>query len=155
MTDAGWTQEQRREAEARIAANVARLRGRIDAAARRSGRAGGDVAFVAVTKTQEAWAVNAALRAGVAALGGNRVQELLGELPALELPEGMPVHLIGHLQTNKVRAVLPHITMLQSLDSVRLAQELSRRAEEAGRVHDELVEVNISGEASKPGAPAE
>lgn len=136
---------------AEIADNIRRVRENIAKAAQRAGRRPEEVTLVAVTKTKPASDVNAALRCGVTVMGENRVQELLGKLPDIDLPAGRQVHLIGHLQTNKVKMVVGHVDMIQSLDSLRLAREIDRQAERAGRVMDVLVEVNIGGEESKTG----
>lgn len=121
---------------------------RIERAAERSLRDAHDVKLVAVTKTVEPPAILEAIEAGVTCIGENRVQEAarkFGELPDVER------HLIGHLQTNKVKAALELFDMVQSVDSYRLARELSVRSESAGRRTDVLVEVNTSGEESKYG----
>ncbi|MDR3552823.1 MAG: YggS family pyridoxal phosphate-dependent enzyme [Clostridia bacterium] len=146
--------------ERRIAENIEAIRGRMARAALRAGRKPEDIELMAVTKTMPAAAANAALRAGVRLIGENRVQELCSKLPELELDGGevMPgakVHLIGHLQTNKIGQVLGHIDMLESVDSAHLARELSRRAVAEGCVLDVLMEINIGGEDSKTGIKKE
>lgn len=133
-----------------IAANIAAVRENIARAARRVGRDPDEVTLVAVTKTMPASDVNAALRSGAAVIGENRVQELLGKLPDIE-PGSRRIHLIGHLQTNKIKSVIGHVDMIQSVDSLHLAQEIDRQAQKAGRVMDVLVEVNVGGEESKSG----
>lgn len=144
-----------------IFANVAALRARIDAAARRGGRNPADVRLIAVSKTFPAEAIAAVLAAGVRDIGENRVQE--AEAKRAQLPAGaasstesgpLPVwHLIGHLQTNKVKTALRVFDILQSIDSIRLAGAVSRQATAPVEV---LLEVNVAGEASKFGfAPAD
>lgn len=136
-----------------IAANVERVRARMAAAAERAGRGPGDVLLVAVSKTVEPARVKAAVAAGVPALGENRVQEAREKIAALGHP--VPWHLVGHLQTNKVRDALALFDVIQSVDRLDLARELDRRAP-PGRLVDVLLEVNVAGEASKGGvAPAE
>ncbi len=129
--------------------NLPRVQERIAAAQARSGRAGA-VSIVAVTKTHPADAVRAALAAGLHAIGENRVQELEEKVEAVGRAAA-EWHLIGHLQRNKVRRALPLFDLIESVDSWRLAQELSAEAERAGRDVESLVEVNISGEESKSG----
>lgn len=136
-----------------IAERVAEVRQRIEAAAKRAGRSPREVTLVAVTKTVDPGRIAEAVAAGVRDLGENRVQEALSKLDAL--PEGVVLHMIGHLQTNKAKYVARSFDWLHSLDSLRLAQELSRRCEAAGRVLPCLIEVNVSGEESKHGVRLE
>ena len=129
--------------------NLPRVQERIAAAQARSGRSAA-VTIVAVTKTHPAEAARAALAAGLRAIGENRVQELAEKVEAVGRAAA-EWHLIGHLQRNKVRRALPLFDMIESVDSYRLAQELSAEAERAGQDVESLVEVNISGEESKSG----
>ncbi len=135
--------------EAALRENLPRVQERIAAALARSGRSG-PVALVAVTKTHPPEAVRAALAVGVRAIGENRVQELAEKVAAVGR-EAAEWHLVGHLQRNKVRRALPLFDLIESLDSYRLAQELSAEAERAGREVESRVEGNISGEESKCG----
>ena len=132
-----------------IADNVREVMGRIEAAASRALRDPADVRLVAVTKTVEPARIIEAIEAGVTRIGENRVQEaerkFTGELPPVEK------HLVGHLQTNKVKKALPLFDMIQSVDSVRLAREISRQCRADGSAADVLVEVNTSGEETKFG----
>ena len=135
-----------------LAGRVAEVRERIERARQRAGRSG-EVTLVAVTKTHPAEVVRAAIRAGVADVGENRVQELEQKVP--EVGRGaVRWHLIGHLQRNKVAKALPLIDLLHSLDSLRLAQALSDAAVKAGVTVPALVEVNSVGEETKGGIPA-
>lgn len=135
--------------------NLLRVEENIQNACARAGRRREEVTLMAVTKTVEAARINAALAAGVTCIGENRVQEYLGKRDSLQL-EGVQTHLIGHLQTNKVRRIVGQVDMIQSVDSVRLAQAISEAALATERgVADVLIEVNIGGEASKSGVPAE
>ncbi len=136
--------------DTRIAANLARVRERIQAAAERSGRDPQRVTLVVVTKTRTLEEIRAAVEAGAADLGENYVQELVAK--ARELG-GAPVrwHAIGHVQTNKVRMLAPVVSLVHSLDSLKLAQELDRRAEAAGRKIPALIQVNVAGEETKFG----
>ena len=115
-----------------------------------SGKFGG-VTICAVTKTQPVEIINAAYDAGARVIGENRVQEFLQKFPALN-PE-FTMHLIGQLQSNKVKYILDKVTMVQSVDRESLAREIHTRAVNAGQCMDVLVEVNIAGEASKGGVP--
>lgn len=139
-----------------IAQNLDVVHARIEQAVRVSGRSADEITLVAVTKTMPAEDVNAALDWGARVFGENRVQELLSKLPDIRMHEGQCGHLIGHLQTNKVRQVIDKVDMIQSVDSVRLAQEIDKQAEKHGKVMDILVEVNIGGEDAKSGvSPSE
>lgn len=137
-----------------IREGVLQVMERIEDAADRALRDPADVKLVAVTKTVGRESVIEAIEAGVTCVGENRIQEaerkFQGELPPVEK------HLVGHLQTNKVRKALELFDMIQSVDSLRLAREISTRADAAGRSIDVLVEVNTSGEDTKHGfAPGE
>jgi len=137
-----------------IAVQLEEVRERIGAALARSGREGVEVTIVAVTKTHPVEAARAALAAGIFDLAENRVQELEEKVRGVDDPR-VRWHLIGHLQRNKVRRALPLFDLLHSLDSLRLAEELSRIAREEGRVVRALVQVNTSGEQTKGGFDSE
>ena len=140
-----------------IAANLAAVRERIEAAARAAGRAPDSVALVAVSKTHPAASVREALAAGHRAFGENRVQEALAKYPQLraEFPD-LTLHLIGPLQTNKVRAAVAAFDVIESVDRPRLAQALANEMERIGRCPPCLIEVNIGEEPQKAGVmPAE
>lgn len=132
--------------------NVKRLRAEIAQAAAKAGRDPAEVALMAVTKTQTPDKVNAAVAAGITLLGENRAQELAVRYGAYRR-DGVDIHFIGHLQTNKVQKVADKVSMIQSVDSVRLAREIDARCEKLGKVMDVLIEVNIAGELSKSGVP--
>ena len=137
--------------------NLRRLHKRIAAASKKAGRDPNEITLVAVSKFASSDAVRAAYEAGCRDFGENRIQECAEKIRALtqELPDSR-WHMIGHLQTNKVKKSLELFDMIQSLDSLRLAEEINRRAAEAGRKIDVLIEVNSSGEAQKHGlAPVE
>lgn len=136
-----------------IAARLARVRERIERARERAGRAEA-VTLVAVTKTHPAETVQAAIHAGVADVGENRVQELEAKVAAVGR-SAVRWHLIGHLQRNKVGKALPLFDLIHSLDSERLAQALSAEAVKTGATARALVEINSVGEASKGGFGAE
>jgi PLP dependent protein len=133
-----------------VAGNIEKVREKIERAAEKSGRSARDITLMAVTKTMPAQAVAAAFDCGVTLFGENRVQELLDKLPFLDMT-GRSAHIIGHLQTNKVKYIIDKADMIQSLDSVRLAKEIDRQAEKVGKIMDVLVEVNIGQEQSKSG----
>ncbi len=130
--------------------NVKVIRERLAEAAIRSGRAPEDVTLMAVTKTVPVEVINHALSLGIDYMGENRVQELNGKYDALD-KDGRHIHLIGHLQTNKVRQVVGKVEMIQSVDSERVAAAIAARSRELELVTDVLVEVNIGREANKSG----
>jgi pyridoxal phosphate enzyme (YggS family) len=132
-----------------VRANLAAVRERIADAARRAGRRDDAVLIVAVSKTVDVDRVRAAIAAGVPALGENRVQEAREKIAAIGRPR--PWHLIGHLQTNKVRDALDCFDLIHSVDRLPLAQALSSRAAQAGRRADVLVQVNVGAEPQKGG----
>ncbi|MCG9969549.1 YggS family pyridoxal phosphate-dependent enzyme [Pelotomaculum terephthalicicum JT] len=129
--------------------NLYRVRERIDAAARRAGREPGEIKLVAVTKTVPPEIINEVIEGGVSRLGENRVQELLKKRQ--NLPSGVEWHLIGHLQTNKVNKIIGKVVLIHSLDSWRLAEEISRAAGENNTMASVLVQVNVAGEETKYG----
>jgi PLP dependent protein len=133
-----------------IADNLARVRERIDAAARRSGRNPERVRLVAVSKTVEPERVRQAIEAGAKILGENYVQEAQKKIEGLG--HEVSWHFIGHLQTNKARVAAGLFDCIHSVDSADLARELSRRAKLQGKVLPVLLQVNVSGEATKFGA---
>ena len=137
-----------------IAASLARVRARIAAACERAGRSPDDVTLIGVTKGFPAEAAAEAHAAGLRDLGENRVQEAVAKIETLAAQGVRPRwHLVGHLQTNKVQTVVGRFAILHSVDSVRLAQALSRRADEQVSI---LLEVNVGQETSKFGfAPRE
>jgi pyridoxal phosphate enzyme (YggS family) len=138
--------------DARLRENLPRVEERIRQALARAGRVSG-VTLVAVTKGHPAEAVVAVAQAGLGDCGENRVQELEEKRAEVTVP--VRWHLIGHLQRNKVRRALPLFDLIQSVDSLRLAEELSREAERAEREVNALVQVNASAEAAKGGLPLE
>jgi pyridoxal phosphate enzyme (YggS family) len=136
-----------------IRTNLERVRERVARAAERAGRRAEDVLLVGVSKTVDVARIRAALSAGLGALGENRVQEARDKIAEI----GRPVawHLIGHLQTNKVRDALELFDVIHSVDRIDLARELDRRARAKGRTVDAFVQVNVGGELSKGGWPPE
>ncbi len=142
-----------------VATRLAGIEERIEAACRRSGRDRSDVTLVAVTKTFPASVVAEGIEAGLRTLGENRVQEAAGkmaELDQLRRTHGVHWHLIGHLQSNKVRRAVELFDAIHSIDSLRLAERVEAVCAEKGRSMPIFIEVNLGGEASKAGAgPAE
>jgi pyridoxal phosphate enzyme (YggS family) len=135
-----------------IAANLISVRTRIEAAARGAGRPADAVTLVAVSKTNPQGAVRAALAAGQRVFGENRVQEALDKFPALrgDFPD-LALHLIGPLQTNKVREAVAHFDVIETVDRPRLAEALAREMQRAGRRPACLIEVNTGEEPQKAG----
>ena len=135
-----------------IAERYKQIRSRKDAAAIRSGRDPEEVVLMAVTKTHTPEEINQAIAAGATDAGENRVQELVEKYDKVD-----PVrwHLIGHLQTNKVRNIIDKVVMIHSVDSIRLAREINKRAGAAGLVMDILIEINSAMEETKSGIAAE
>ena len=134
---------------ANIPENLRSVLERIDAAARRSGRAGREITLVTVAKTRSVAEIGEALAAGVKDIGENYVQE--AEAKYGEIGDAATWHMIGHLQRNKARHAVEVFSVIHSVDSEALAREIGRRAEAAGRRVDVLVEVKISDEATKFG----
>ena len=132
-----------------IAENLAHVRGQIAQAAAKSGRDGSSVELVAVSKTHDAEKVRAAYEAGQTLFGESRVQEARVKIP--ELPSNLRWHFVGHLQKNKIRHALPLFELIHSVDSLALAQDMNRIAEEEGLHPRILLEVNVAGEGSKFG----
>lgn len=132
-----------------ISDNVKRIRENIDKAAGRSGQSAQDITLVGVTKTIDIDRINELLSIGVYDLGENRVQELMEKYEPLgETPRW---HMIGHLQTNKVKAIVEKVKLIHSVDSIRLANEIDKQSKAKNMVSDILIEVNVAEEASKFG----
>lgn len=107
------------------------------------------ISLMAVTKTVDPAAVNHAIGLGISLLGENRVQEYTAKKDFYD--KSAEVHFIGHLQTNKVKYIIDSVSMIQSVDSIKLAEEINRHAGRIGKKQDILIEVNIGGEESKSG----
>lgn len=132
-----------------IQANISEIRGRIVAAATRANRDPGDIQLMAVSKTVPTERIREAMEAGVTVFGENYVQEAREKIPAVG-----PVaewHMIGHLQTNKVKYVINLFDWVHSVDRLELARELDKRSGQRDRKLNVLIEVNVSGEESKNG----
>ena len=138
-----------------IAENVAAVRRQLNEAAIAAGRDPKSILLCAATKMNDAAAVREAIAAGVDCCGENKVQELTAKF-AENAYDGVPVHFIGHLQTNKVRQVVGKVDLIQSVDSERLLAAIDKEAGKQSIVQNILLEVNIGGEESKSGfAPEE
>ncbi len=135
-----------------IRERAARVLDRVARAAARSGRTGEEIRLLAVGKTQPAWCIGEALEAGLTVFGENYVQEAEEKIRAFPAAEW---HLIGKLQRNKVKKAVALFSWIQTVDSLGLLSEISRRAGEAGKVVPVLLEVNLAGEGSKAGTAPE
>ncbi len=141
-----------------FADNLARVQERIAKAAERAGRQASDITLVAVTKRQSLDMVRQALEYGLADLGENYVQEAEDKQSLLPRQADSPAkwHLIGHLQSNKAKAAVAVFDLIQSIDSVSLAQSVGRHAQAAGKTQAVLIQVHLGDEATKSGiAPAQ
>ena len=136
-----------RENYIEITENIAR-------AAEKSGRKAEDISFLAATKTVEPELINYAISLGLKKIGENKVQELLAKYDEYDL-DNTELHFIGHLQTNKVRQIVGKVSMIQSVDSIRLAKEISRLSVKNCVSTDILIEVNIGREENKSGVLTE
>lgn len=132
---------------------LSEVRGRIAAACARAGRDVSEVEIIAVTKTHAEDVVREAYEAGLAIVGENKVQEAMWK--KLSSPRGVDWHLIGHLQSNKVRHALETFDFIHSVDTVKLLEKISSTAAALGREAHILLEVNVSGEKSKNGMTPE
>ena len=139
-----------------ISANLADVREKIRLAAVKSGRNPEDIKLIAVSKTNPTDAIEAAAASGITVFGENKVQELTEKQETLgELNSNLEWHLIGHLQTNKVKYIVGKVAMIHSVDSLKLAEEINRQSEKHNLVSDILIEVNIADEESKFGITAD
>ncbi len=132
-----------------ISDHLARIHARIRATAEKAGRDPAAVRLVAVSKTRPAADVSAAFQAGQAVFGENYIQELVQKLA--DVHEAVQWHVIGHLQSNKVKYIAGRVALIHSVDRISLAREIDRQWGQLGTVCDILIQVNISGEATKSG----
>ena len=139
--------------EKSIKSNVDSVKARIEAAALKTGRVPGEVKLLAATKNRSTGLILEAFDAGVKVFGENRVQELVDKVG--EVGEEADWHFIGHLQRNKVKAVTAIVSLIHSVDSLKLAREIDKRAWEAGKNQAILLQVNVAGEESKFGIAPE
>ena len=130
--------------------NYKRIKEDVAQTAIRAGRSADDVRLMCVTKTVEPEYINPVLDLGADLIGENRVQEYCSKLDTLHL-DGVEKHIIGHLQTNKVKYIAGRVDMIESVDSLKLAREISKEFKKANSTANVLVEVNIGREESKSG----
>lgn len=135
-----------------IKENIEAINKNKDEIAGRTGRKAGEVLLVAVTKTRTAEEINEAIDAGITDIGENKIQEILDKFDTVK-----PVrwHMIGHLQTNKVKYIIDKVSLIHSVDSFKLAKEIDRRAAQNASMMDILVQVNAAKEESKFGITTE
>ena len=136
--------------EQEVAQNVQKIAQDVREAALQAGRDPSEVQVMAVTKTVGPVLVNAAIGAGITLLGENKAQELCAKYDSYH-KDGVQIHFIGHLQTNKVRQIVDKVSMVESVDSIKLAREIDRHCAAIGKVMDVLLEVNIGREENKTG----
>lgn len=132
-----------------ISENLSLVEEKIAAACKRAGRNRDEVELIAVSKTHPVEAIKEAMRHGIRSFGENKVQELKEKMEKIE--EGLDWHLIGHLQTNKAKYVVGKVSLIHSLENLRLAEALEKEAVKRGVIVDVLVEVNIAKEDTKFG----
>ncbi len=132
-----------------IAINIKETYKKINSAAEKANRNSREIKLIAVTKTVGTDVINEAINLGITDIGENRVQELLKKYDAIG--DKVNWHMIGHLQKNKVKYIIDKVTLIHSVDSYSLAVEIDKRAKQAGKIMDCLLQVNVSGEESKFG----
>lgn len=136
--------------EQEVAQNVRAIMQQVRDTALQAGRDPSEVQVMAVTKTVDPVLVNAAIGAGITLLGENKAQELCAKYDSYH-KDGVQIHFIGHLQTNKIRQIVDKVSMVESVDSIKLAREIDRHCAAIGKVMDVLLEVNIGREENKTG----
>ena len=136
-----------------IQKNIEEIVKQIDTYARKVGKNGRDIQLIAVTKTRSPEEILEALSRGITDIGENKVQEIQAKYDKIDVP--VRWHLIGHLQTNKVKYIIDKVHMIHSVDSIRLAREIEKRASASGIVVNILIQVNAAGEESKFGVAPE
>jgi len=133
----------------RIKDNITTISGDIKDICIRTGKDPDSITIIAVTKTIDPERINYAIEGGIKNIGENKVQEIMAKYENIE--KNVNWHLIGHLQTNKIKYIIDKVALIHSVDSINLAQEIGRRAEKAGIVMDVLVQVNVAQEETKFG----
>lgn len=136
--------------EQEVKQNVQHIMEEVRQAAVSAGRNPDDVQVMAVTKTVDPVLVNAAIEQGITLLGENKAQELCSKYDSYH-KEGVSIHFIGHLQTNKVKQIVDKVCMIESVDSIKLAKEIDKHCAAIDKVMDVLIEVNIGREENKTG----
>ena len=129
--------------------NLQAIRERVEKAAQKAGRNPEEITLIAVSKTYPVSDIEEAVEAGQAHFGENKVQEVMDKIPQITKP--VKWHLIGHLQTNKVKYIVDQVDLIHSVDSLKLAQEIQKQAAKKQVIVDVLVEVNVAKEDSKHG----
>lgn len=147
------TEVQRMTMDSMIKQNLSDVQKKIAEACARSGREEKEITLIAVSKTKPVELLKEAYAAGARDFGENKVQELLDKLP--QMPEDIRWHMIGHLQRNKVKYIIDKVYMIHSVDSLRLAEEISKEAVKKNLTVKILMEVNVAGEESKFGISCE
>ncbi len=132
-----------------IKENLTEIRENMIKACERSGRKMEEVTLIAVSKTKPIFMLKEAYQAGAVDFGENKVQEIMEKAP--DMPKSARFHMIGHLQRNKVKQVLPYVVLIHSVDSIRLAEQIQMEAKKQNRIVDILLEINVAGEESKFG----
>lgn len=129
--------------------NINNVLNNIKEACKKSNRNPEEVKLIAVTKTIDVERINEVLKTGIDAIGENKVQEIMEKYDKIEYNPQW--HLIGHLQTNKVKYIIDKVDLIHSLDSLRLAEEINKRAKKVNRVMDVLIQINIANDGAKFG----
>lgn len=129
--------------------NIGNVLSNIKEACKKSDRNPNDVKLIAVTKTIDVERINAVLETGIGDIGENKVQEIMEKYDKIEYNPQW--HLIGHLQTNKVKYIIDKVDLIHSLDSLRLAEEINKRAKKINRIMDVLIQINIADDDAKFG----
>lgn len=135
--------------ETMLCENLKKVEDNVDAACRKAGRSRAEVTLIAVSKTKPVEMLSTIYNQGIRDFGENKVQEMCDKME--QLPSDIRWHMIGHLQTNKVKYIVGHTTLIHSVDSLHLAKEIEKQAEKKDVTVDILVEVNIAEEESKFG----
>lgn len=136
--------------ETEVAQNVQEIIENVEQSAKKAGRDPKEITVMAVTKTVDPVLVNAAIAQGITLLGENKAQELCAKYDSYH-KDGVKIHFIGHLQTNKVRQIVDKVCMIESVDSLKLAKEIEKQCAAIDKVMEVLVEVNIGHEENKTG----
>lgn len=136
-----------------IQVNIASIKEEIKDICKNCGRDPEDIILIAVTKTVDPERINYAVDCGVSNLGENKVQEIMDKYDAVS--KNVKWHLIGHLQTNKVKYIIDKVELIHSVDSIKLAEEISKRAEKNNIIKDVLVQINVAEEETKFGISLE
>ncbi|MBN2897199.1 MAG: YggS family pyridoxal phosphate-dependent enzyme [Clostridia bacterium] len=131
--------------------NLEEINANIERACARAGRSRDEVTLIGVTKTIDEPAINASIQYGVTDIAENKVQEITRKYDNIH--KGVKWHLIGHLQTNKVKYIIDKVDLIHSLDSFKLAEEIDKRAAQHGKVMEVLIQINVVDEESKFGIP--